>query len=98
VQWIRDEGGFVHKDLKLENEGSTGLGLVSSRPISAGTEIISLPRHIPLSLPLLDAPPNDTDSFLLYMAGDLPIILDCNLRNESKIDEGWRMWQKNYGR
>jgi hypothetical protein len=72
VQWIRDEGGFIHEGLKLENDGFTGLGLVSSRPISAGIEIISLSRHIPLSLPLLDAHPDDTDSLLLYIARGLP--------------------------
>nr|ADE77120.1 unknown [Picea sitchensis] len=98
VQWIRDEGGFVHEGLKLENESFTGLGLVSSTPISAGTEIISLPRHIPLSLPLVGAPSDQTDSLLSYISAYLPVRLDCNLQNESKIDEGWRMWQKSCGR
>jgi len=72
VQWIRDEGGFVHEGLKLENESFTGLGLVSSTPISAGTEIISLPRHIPLSLPLVGAPFDQTDSLLSYISAYLP--------------------------
>lgn len=72
VQWIRDEGGFVHQGLKLENEGSSGIRLVTSRPISAGTEIISLPRHIPLALPPLDAGADHTDAVLIDLARRLP--------------------------
>lgn len=95
VQWIRDEGGFVHEGLKLESEGSSGLGLVSSKAISAGTKIISLPRHIPLALPPLDAGLNQTDAILLRVAEVVPkelwtLKLALKLLGErAKVDSFW---------
>lgn len=74
VQWIRDEGGFVDEGLKLESEGSSGSGLMSSKVISAGTKTKSLPCHIPLALPPLVAGPNQTDAILLRLAEVLPRI------------------------
>ncbi|KAH9295074.1 hypothetical protein KI387_038662, partial [Taxus chinensis] len=72
IKWIRDEGGFVHQGLRLDNEGSSGLGLVSSRFITAGTNLISLPRHIPLALPPLDSAPDHPDAVLIDLARRLP--------------------------
>lgn len=72
LNWIRHEWGFVHPGLKLENEGSSGIGLVTSMPISAGEEIISLSRHIPLALPPLHAGPDHPDAVLIDLARRLP--------------------------
>eukprot|EP01018_Ginkgo_biloba_P038165 Gb_41393 [translate_table: standard] len=72
MQWIRHEGGFVHQGLRLDDGGPSGLGLVSSQTISAGTEIISLPRHIPLALPPLDSAPDHPDAVLIDLARRLP--------------------------
>ncbi|XP_020584435.1 histone-lysine N-methyltransferase setd3 isoform X2 [Phalaenopsis equestris] len=48
VQWIRREGGFVHPMLRITNQGSDGLGVSSLSKIPAGTDLITLPGHIPL--------------------------------------------------
>ncbi|XP_010556222.1 PREDICTED: histone-lysine N-methyltransferase setd3 [Tarenaya hassleriana] len=48
ILWVKREGGFVHHSLKLSDDGSSGLGLVSSEKIPQGSDLISLPPHVPL--------------------------------------------------
>ncbi|PKA61438.1 [Fructose-bisphosphate aldolase]-lysine N-methyltransferase, chloroplastic [Apostasia shenzhenica] len=54
IRWVRRQGGFVHPKLRIANHGSNGLGVSSDGEISAGTDLISLPGHIPLRLPGYD--------------------------------------------
>ncbi len=64
VQGIRDEGEVIRENLRMENDGCLGLCLVSSKSISAGSQIIPLLRHIPLTLPPLNADPTRIDAIL----------------------------------
>ncbi|GFP83555.1 histone-lysine n-methyltransferase setd3 [Phtheirospermum japonicum] len=55
IKWVRREGGFVHQSIKiafLEDEKPNGLGLglglVAAEDIPKGSDLISLPQHIPL--------------------------------------------------
>ncbi|KAJ8646774.1 hypothetical protein MRB53_008522 [Persea americana] len=74
TRWVRREGGFVHKALKIAEGESFGLGLVASEEISKGSELISLPSHLPLSFRSLD--PSDgadaSDSALIELARRVP--------------------------
>lgn len=49
IKWVKREGGFVHKALKIaQTEQSDGFGLVATEEIPKGSDIIVLPEHIPL--------------------------------------------------
>ncbi|CAA0841421.1 Rubisco methyltransferase family protein [Striga hermonthica] len=55
IKWVRREGGFVHHSVKIAyledakpNGLGLGLGLVASEDIPKGSDLISLPHHIPL--------------------------------------------------
>ncbi|MCD7446560.1 hypothetical protein HAX54_010752 [Datura stramonium] len=48
IKWVKTEGGFVHKSVKIAQGDSFGLGLIASEDIPKGSDIISLPQHIPL--------------------------------------------------
>ncbi|KAL4196849.1 hypothetical protein AMTRI_Chr04g248310 [Amborella trichopoda] len=51
VSWVVREGGFVHKGLRIADGEASGLCLMASSDIEAGSDLISLPKHIPLSFP-----------------------------------------------
>lgn len=74
TRWVRREGGFVHKDLTIAEGESFGLGLVASEEISKGSELISLPSHLPLRFRSLD--PSDgadaSDSALVHLSRRVP--------------------------
>ncbi|XP_060196445.1 uncharacterized protein LOC132625867 isoform X1 [Lycium barbarum] len=49
IKWVKTEGGFVHKSIKIAQERDCfGLGLVATEDIPKGSDIIALPQHIPL--------------------------------------------------
>ncbi|PHU09075.1 hypothetical protein BC332_20935 [Capsicum chinense] len=50
IKWVKTEGGFVHKSIKIArgDDDSFGFGLVASQDIPKGSDIIALPQHVPL--------------------------------------------------
>ncbi|KFK44512.1 hypothetical protein AALP_AA1G266300 [Arabis alpina] len=48
IRWIKREGGFVHHSVKLSHHTPLGLTLISTDLIPHGTNLISLPPHLPL--------------------------------------------------
>ncbi|CAH8356846.1 unnamed protein product [Eruca vesicaria subsp. sativa] len=48
VRWIKREGGFVHHAVNLSQDTPFGIGLISTEQIPQGTDLISLPPHVPL--------------------------------------------------
>lgn len=73
IRWVRRQGGFVHKALKItvDEESSSGLRLVASENVTKGSELISLPNHIPLCFPSLDSS-DAADSALIQLARRVP--------------------------
>ncbi|GMN38453.1 hypothetical protein TIFTF001_007675 [Ficus carica] len=65
IKWVRRQGGFVHHSLKIAQDSSNGLGLLASDEIPKGSDLISLPHHIPLSFTPLE--PGSADSELHYV-------------------------------
>ncbi|RZC58021.1 hypothetical protein C5167_005319 [Papaver somniferum] len=73
IGWVRKEGGFVHKGLKLVDEESNGVGLVSSEDIPKGADLISLPSHLPLQFQSLESGDGDgVDSVLIQLSRQVP--------------------------
>ncbi|CAN7094105.1 unnamed protein product [Brassica rapa subsp. narinosa] len=58
VRWIEREGGFVHHAVKLSQDTPFGFGLISTEQIPQGTDLITLPPHVPLRFESDDAPPS----------------------------------------
>ncbi|XP_030447985.1 uncharacterized protein LOC115670766 [Syzygium oleosum] len=48
IKWVRREGGFVHEAVKIAQDGLGGLGLAAADKIPKGSDLIALPRHVPL--------------------------------------------------
>ncbi|GLT90569.1 hypothetical protein SLE2022_084950 [Rubroshorea leprosula] len=61
VSWVKNEGGFVHKAVKISQDATYGLGLVATAEIPQGSDLIIIPEHLPLK--------NVGD-------GDHPVLLD----------------------
>ncbi|MCL7042690.1 hypothetical protein MKW94_007371 [Papaver nudicaule] len=74
IGWVRKEGGFVHKGLKLVDEESNGVGLVSSEDIPKGSDLISLPSHLPLKFQSLESGDggDGLESVLIQLARQVP--------------------------
>ncbi|RZC61487.1 hypothetical protein C5167_023225 [Papaver somniferum] len=90
IGWVRKEGGFVHKGLKLVDEESNGIGLVSSEDIPKGSDLISLPSHLPLKFQSLESGDEDSlDSVLIQLARQVPG--KQNIMNGNKTEELWAM-------
>ncbi|XP_051145076.1 uncharacterized protein LOC127261001 [Andrographis paniculata] len=75
VKWVQREGGFVHRSIKvgyLEEEKPNGLGLglglLASEDIPKGTDLITLPQHIPLRFEAKDG----ESSALIDLARHIP--------------------------
>ncbi|MCO5575337.1 hypothetical protein L7F22_029137 [Adiantum nelumboides] len=51
IAWVRQNGGQVHPSLRLLFHSCSGVGLAVTRPLLSGTPLITLPPHLPLSLP-----------------------------------------------
>lgn len=76
IKWVRREGGFVHKSIKityLEEENRNGLGLglglVASEDIPKGSDLITLPQHIPLRFEVKDGEPSTLTDLARYIPG-----------------------------
>ncbi|KAM6562105.1 hypothetical protein CsatB_022103 [Cannabis sativa] len=70
VKWVRRQGGFVHQGLKIGEDSSHGLGLLASEEIPKGSELISLPQHIPLRFGSLES--DEIHSVLVDLAQKVP--------------------------
>ncbi|KAI5083139.1 hypothetical protein GOP47_0002882 [Adiantum capillus-veneris] len=70
IAWVRQNGGHVHPSLRLLVHSSSGLGLAATRPLLSGTPLITLPPHLPLSLPTF--PASSQDQTLLQLAQLVP--------------------------
>ncbi|KAK6122274.1 hypothetical protein DH2020_043988 [Rehmannia glutinosa] len=73
IKWVRREGGFVHHSIKIayleeEKPNGLGLGLVASDDIPKGSDLISLPQHIPLKFEAKDG----ESSTLIALARQVP--------------------------
>lgn len=73
IKWVRREGGFVHQSVKIafleeEKPNGLGLGLIASEDIPQGSDLITLPHHIPLRFEAKD----DQSSALAHLASHIP--------------------------
>ncbi|KAL7000881.1 hypothetical protein U1Q18_002033 [Sarracenia purpurea var. burkii] len=79
IKWVRREGGFVHQAVKIAQVDPYGLGLVSSGEIPNGSDLISLPDHLPLQFGSLESDGGDgPHSVLVDLARQVP---GTNLHN-----------------
>ncbi|PON81793.1 Rubisco LSMT methyltransferase [Trema orientale] len=73
VKWVQRQGGFVHQALKIAQDSSHGLGLLASEEIPKGSELISLPEHIPLRFGSFESDGGDEiNSVLVDLARQIP--------------------------
>lgn len=83
LKWVRKEGGFVHHSLKLSQTPSYGIGLVASDDIPLGSDLITLPAHIPLKFDDASSPLVDLAHHIpgMFSGVELPIYycISCNL-------------------
>lgn len=81
IKWVKREGGFVHKALKIaQTEQSDGFGLVATEEIPKGSDIIVLPEHIPLKFGDSEADgESGAHSALVNLAQHVPGTSSCLL-------------------
>ncbi|XP_054825106.1 uncharacterized protein LOC129322761 [Prosopis cineraria] len=73
IKWVRKQGGFVHKAVKIAQYDSNGLGLMASEEIPRGSDLIVLPHHVPLKFGSLESNhEDDLDSVLVNLARHVP--------------------------
>lgn len=72
IKWVKTEGGFVHKSIKIAQGDSFGLGLVASEDIPKGSDLIALPQHIPLKFSGSSSEPENSHSALIKLAHHVP--------------------------
>ncbi|KAI4313708.1 hypothetical protein L6164_026664 [Bauhinia variegata] len=73
IKWVRREGGFVHRAVKITQDESKGLGLVAAEEIPRGSEIIVLPEHLPLRFRSVELEHEDgLHSVLVNLARQIP--------------------------
>ncbi|KAH0728858.1 hypothetical protein KY290_004424 [Solanum tuberosum] len=72
IKWVKIEGGFVHKSIKIAQGDSFGLGLVASEDIPKGSDLIALPQHIPLKFGGSSSEPENSHSALIKLAQHVP--------------------------
>lgn len=72
IKWVKTEGGFVHKSIKIAQGDSFGLGLVASEEIPKGSDLIALPQHIPLKFSGSSSEPENSHSALVKLAQHVP--------------------------
>ncbi|KAJ0987236.1 hypothetical protein J5N97_005592 [Dioscorea zingiberensis] len=70
IRWVRREGGFVNPKLKISDSGAHGLCVVAAEDIPEGSDLISLPSHLPLRFK--KSPESDGDSALMEIALRVP--------------------------
>ncbi|WMV06718.1 hypothetical protein MTR67_000103 [Solanum verrucosum] len=72
IKWVKIEGGFVHKSIKIAQGDSFGLGLVASEDIPKGSDLIALPQHIPLKFDGSSSESENSHSALIKLAQHVP--------------------------
>ncbi|TMW96210.1 hypothetical protein EJD97_007728 [Solanum chilense] len=72
IKWVKTEGGFVHKSIKIAQGDSFGLGLVASEDIPKGSDLIALPQHIPLKFDGSSSESENSRSALIKLAQHVP--------------------------
>ncbi|KAL3347151.1 hypothetical protein AABB24_021032 [Solanum stoloniferum] len=72
IKWVKTEGGFVHKSIKIAQGDSFGLGLVASEDIPKGSDLIALPQHIPLKFDGSSSESENSHSALIKLAHHVP--------------------------
>ncbi|KAK4706343.1 hypothetical protein R3W88_034105 [Solanum pinnatisectum] len=72
IKWVKSEGGFVHKSIKIAQGDSFGLGLVASEDIPKGSDLIALPQHIPLKFDGSSSESENSHSALIKLAHHVP--------------------------
>ncbi|KAJ4792922.1 Histone-lysine N-methyltransferase setd3 [Rhynchospora pubera] len=73
VRWVRREGGSVHPNITISDDSELGLSVFSTGEISAGSELIELPSHLPLRWNPPASPTSDKDdSVLAQLAQQIP--------------------------
>ncbi|XP_015068476.1 histone-lysine N-methyltransferase setd3 [Solanum pennellii] len=72
IKWVKTEGGFVHKSIKIAQGDSFGLGLVASEDIPKGSDLIALPQHIPLKFDGSSSESENSHSALIKLAQHVP--------------------------
>ncbi|KAL7149527.1 hypothetical protein ABFS83_05G046900 [Erythranthe nasuta] len=80
IKWVRREGGFVHHSIKIayleedkpNGSGSgLGLGLVATDDIPKGSDLITLPDHIPLRFESKDGEPSTLTDLARHIPEEL---------------------------
>ncbi|CAN6478172.1 unnamed protein product [Victoria cruziana] len=74
VGWVRREGGFVHKSLRIGSgdDASAGLDLIASEEILSGSDLIRLPSHLPLSFDPPESSRDGSHALLVQLASKVP--------------------------
>ncbi|XP_055819088.1 uncharacterized protein LOC129887881 [Solanum dulcamara] len=72
IKWVKTEGGFVHKSIKIAQGDTFGLGLVASEDIPKGSDLIALPQHIPLKFGASSSEPENSHCALIKLAQHVP--------------------------
>ncbi|KAG5628390.1 hypothetical protein H5410_000107 [Solanum commersonii] len=72
IKWVKIEGGFVQKSIKIAQGDSFGLGLVASEDIPKGSDLIALPQHIPLKFDGSSSESENSHSALIKLAQHVP--------------------------
>ncbi|XP_004228642.1 uncharacterized protein [Solanum lycopersicum] len=72
IKWVKTEGGFVHKSIKVAQGDTFGLGLVASEDIPKGSDLIALPQHIPLKFDGSTSESENSHSALIKLAQHVP--------------------------
>ncbi|XP_022776463.1 ribulose-1,5 bisphosphate carboxylase/oxygenase large subunit N-methyltransferase, chloroplastic isoform X2 [Durio zibethinus] len=70
LKWVKREGGFVHEAVKITQDTTHGLGLVASREIPKGSDLIVLPDHVPLKFQSDKG--DGAGSVLLHLSNQVP--------------------------
>ncbi|KAK1279145.1 hypothetical protein QJS04_geneDACA018804 [Acorus gramineus] len=91
IGWVRREGGFVHRAIKVRDDVTHGLGLVASEGIPTGSELIALPDRLPLRWSPQDLDAGDgPGSVLANLARQIPDLPRFNLQT-AKSKENCRI-------
>ncbi|XP_052205759.1 uncharacterized protein LOC127810363 isoform X2 [Diospyros lotus] len=70
IGWVRREGGFVHQAVRIGQVEPYGFGLIAAEEIPKGSDLVSLPHHLPLQF---ESDRGDaTHSVLLNLARQVP--------------------------
>ncbi|XWS22878.1 hypothetical protein CRYUN_Cryun29cG0073900 [Craigia yunnanensis] len=72
LKWVKREGGFVHKAVKIIQDTTYGQGIVASGEIPKGSDLIVLPDHVPLKFQ--SDKEDGAGSVLLHLSNQVPLV------------------------